>query len=391
VLWGLKSGELETPLAGLSPAAKACLTAGIPGLAPARWPDASADGWCEIIREGLAPTALKLLEGGGVTPSVHRQMVRVAMLQQVRSLAADALLEWLVDVFGATGTRFVVIKGPAVARLYPGDWPRPYNDIDLLVEPRQFGPVLDWFRKHGFEYPGPSLPPWPWFDAICREGLNLHGAGNVDLHHHLAPWVFGVGLPASDVIARADRVAVRGGPVAEASAEHSAVVAALHILNDLWKGKRGLVSWRDLLVIIHRSGADSVRSAFEESGLGWLFDVAMSTISAEFPGLLQGVDIGASKVPARFSWRMRGLGWGRSSSFSRHRLAWAIRLPSPQAAAFVLGSGLPSRSYIRLRHGSYRRYWRQAWDETVSTFAGADHRSDKRLAGNQDDNGPKCD
>lgn len=369
----------EGPLTKLGPVVSACLRAGISSVPPSHLaPEEMAAELDDIIGEGLAPVALKLFnpETSGNGTSILRRLSSATMAQQVRSLAADALVDRLSELFRSSDVQFVIIKGPAVARLHPQGWPRPYSDLDLLVEPRHFRFALRALLTHGFAYPNTSLPPWPWFDDYCREGVNLFGVGNVDLHHHLAPWAFGTGLQSSDVIRAADHVVVRGRTVPMASPEHSAVIAALHVLNDLWKGQRGLMSWRDLLVILGRSDFDRVRFAFGESRLDWLLSLAVAAVRGQMPGAADGAD-GAARLPRRHSWRLRGLGWDRSTALSRHRLAWAIRLPFPQAAAFALGSAVPSPRYIRIRHGSYWSYWQQAWRETLSTFSGGDHRAEK--------------
>lgn len=332
------------------------------------------------MSEGLAAVALRVLDEGegDERDAVRDRLARVAMLQEIRSLSADALLEHLCDLFGTIGLSFVVIKGPAVARFHPRGWPRPYSDIDIMVEPRDFRGAMDILLRNQFAYPTSSFPPWQWFDLYCREGLNLHGSGNVDLHHHLAPWIFGAGLSARDIMARADRLIIGHRSVLMASREHSAVIATLHILNDLWKNQRGLASWRDLLVLLQQSDEDSVRSTFEASGLGWLFDLALSALRRQLPDVLDNDgERDAPKIPLRFSWRLKGLGWDRSTFVSRHRLAWSVRLPLAHAVAFTVGSVVPSPRYIHARHGSYHEYWRMAWKETVSTVAGGDHRGDK--------------
>lgn len=368
------------PLRDLGPALVAVLSAGVAeGAREAIPADEMAPILHEINREGLAPVALQVLGGGSPDNdrAVRQQLSRVAMAQQVRTLAADELLGSLCDTLNEASIRFVVVKGPAVARLHPHGWPRPYADIDILVEPRAFGSAMSCLLDRGFTYPATSRPPWPWFDRYCREGLNLTGAGEVDVHHHLAPWAFGRALRSVDVIDSADVVTVRGRSVPMASPPHAAVIAVLHILNDLWKGQRGLSSWRDLLVVTHLLGPDELQDSFDRSGLDWLLDLAVDALEVQLPGVLDHIGHGTPRVPLSYRWRMRGLGWHHATSLSRQRLAWAARLPLPQAAAYVLGSGFPSSDYIRERHGSYIGYWRQAFSEGVSTFAGADHRMDK--------------
>jgi hypothetical protein len=372
--------RLEDPLTDLGPVAIACLQAGLPTSRRATiQPDALAMEWRDVVSEGLAAVALRVLDECGLDENspVRKRLASVAMLQEMRSLSADALLEHLCDLFGEASLPFVVIKGPAVARFHPQGWPRPYSDIDILVEPRHFREAMKLLLDSHFAYPASSLPPWQWFDIYCREGLNLHGSGNVDLHHHLAPWIFGAGLETRDIVARADHLHVGRRSVMMASREHAAVIATLHILNDLWKDQRGLASWRDLLVLLRQSEEDSLRSTFDDCKLDWLLDLALSALGRHLPDLLSNGDRDTPRIPLRFSWRLKGLGWDRSTFVSRHRLAWGIRLPLPHAVAFTVGSVVPSPRYIHARHGSYHEYWGRAWKETLSTVAGGDHRGDK--------------
>ena len=161
-----------------------------------------------------------------------------------------------------------------------------------------------------------------------------------------------------------------------ASIGHSGVVAALHILNDLWKGQRGLVSWRDIIVILRSTDVEAIRGTFVEARLEWLLDLVLSELHEAVPYAVEGSGH-EPRIPFRSRWRIRGLGWQDSTALSRHRAAWMIRLPWPQALAFAAGTAVPSRSFIRSRHRSYREYWQQAWSETVSTMGGGDHRMDK--------------
>jgi len=152
------------------------------------------------------------------------------------------------------------------------------------------------------------------------------------------------------------------------------VVSALHVVNDLWKGKRGLVSWRDVLVIVHRIGRDRSAAAFQRVRLGWLFEVMVDELARELPE----AGIAGPVRPTALSWverfRLASSGWANDSLPTRHRIAWAARLPPANAVAFIAGSAVPSRSYVRDHDGSYRNYWRRAARETVSTAHGSDLR-----------------
>jgi hypothetical protein len=367
------------PLNSLGTAAKLCLVAGIPNV---RQPPFDAGSFREessaLIAEGLGPVALEVIDrnGGERDHDLRAPFFSNSMARQMHSLAADAIVGNLVTILAESGVQPVLIKGPAVARLHPPDWPRPYSDIDLLVRPDQFERAMGRLVQEGYDYPETSRPPWFWFDRYCREGVNLHGAGNVDLHHHIAPWVFVGHLTSQDVLAAGTTVTLHGVDVTVASPSHSVVIAALHILNDLWKGQRGLVSWRDIIILLQSTDAMAVRQVFIRANLEWLLDLVITELHDTVPYAVEGLG-SPVRTPMAARWRIRGLGWQGSTALSRHRAAWMIRLPWPQAWAFAAGTAVPSPSFIRARHRTYRQYWRQAWDETVTTVGGADHRMDK--------------
>jgi ribosome modulation factor len=72
--------------------------------------------------------------------------------------------------------------------------------------------------------------------------------------------------------------------------------------------------------------------------------------------------------------RVATLGWWNETRATRHRLAWATRLPALNAMAFLAGTAFPSADYVHSRHGSFRNYWKNGWRETVLTAHGSDYR-----------------
>jgi hypothetical protein len=329
-----------------------------------------------IIKEGLAAVALQLVDQ---IPSLRDTTTRAHLFQatsatQMHSLAADLATQPLLRTLSALGVPAVVIKGPAVARFHPLGWPRPYSDLDLLVPYQQFEMAVRAAVSAGFLYPEYARPPWPMVDRYCREGVNLHGRANVDIHHHLPPWVFGEHLHLSEVAAAASPCSLHGMEVQMASREHSAVIAALHMFNDLWKGRLGLMSWRDFVILFRSSEDVLLQSTFRDLGLEWLLDLVTTSLSRSLPEANIHAT-GNRPLPRDVAWRMRILGWDRTSSLARHRGAWVGRLPLANAVAFLAASAVPSPGYIRDRHSSYGRYWLRAWRETVSTLSGADFRS----------------
>lgn len=365
------------PLDGIGPAVRACLAAGICDAPEPLEPgslDSEAD---EIVGEGLAPVALKLVDRthDPADAAIRERLREVALEMQIRSLTSDAFTGPVLAELARQGVQLTVIKGPAVARFYPSGWSRPYTDLDLLVPRTQFAQAVTVARSMAFDYPTEATPPWPWFDSLCREGVNLHGRANIDVHHNLPPWIFGARLDPEEVIAGADAGSLHGVPVRFANAKHSLVISALHILNDLWKGKRGLTSWRDLLVLLESAGSIEASAVFEDLGLGWLHQLELEELASALPWAGFHAHTRAARPTLGVRTRLRVLGWGKDAVVTRHRMAWAARLPFSNAIAFAIGTTVPSASYIRVRHGSYRHYWRQAWSETVSTFRGADYRT----------------
>jgi len=367
------------PLDGLGPAARWCLTAGIvAGTEPCPSPGDVASEADRIVAEGLSAVALHAF---GHLPD-HRDQAycatfrSVALTTQMRGMAADAAAAPALAALERAGVPAVVVKGPATARLHPPGWPRSYGDVDLVVDPGDFTRALACAEGLGFATSTRAVPPWGWFDRRCREGVNLHSAagGNLDVHHHVPPWSLGRSVRAADIILRSEPAELCGTPVRFAAAGDLLLVSALHVLNDLWKGKAGLASWRDVLVLLHRLGPEGSQAAFAGARLGWLHDLMAVELARAVPeaGIEHPRVVAAPPPAARF--RMAALGWSGQTAWTRLRLAWVSRLPPANGVAFLAGTLVPSPAYIRGRHGSYGTYWRRGLTEAVATAHGADHR-----------------
>ena len=306
------------PLTNLGPATRWCLTAGIAtthGGPPG--PEDFASESDQIVREGLASVACHAL----TEFPAHREQPyfstfkEVTRASQMQSMGVDAAGAHLLEDLATAGVRAAVVKGPAMAALHPEGWPRPYADIDIVVAPDEFDSAVVAGKAAGFLYPERAMPQWPWFDRLCREGINLHSpaGGNIDIHHHVSPWALGVGLPTSDIIERSEVAELCGVPVRYAGPEDLMIVSALHVVNDRWKGKLGLASWRDLLVVMGRIGSQRAASAFERAGLEWLFDVMSDEISRALPE----IPVESRGHPPVLTWttrfRLASSGWAHDS------------------------------------------------------------------------------
>jgi hypothetical protein len=328
-----------------------------------------------IVAEGLAPVALELMRAcGAEEPETFELFRSITLEMQFRSMAAPMVARGVLHRLDEARIPVAVIKGPAVARFHPEGWPRTYSDVDLLVPPRHFFEVVRLCEGDGFEN-DVSQPRWPWFDLYCKEGVNLHlgEVGNIDVHHHVPPWVFGAKLDVDAVLRTATMGTVGGAPVHLADASYSLIVAALHVLNDLWKGRLGLTSWRDILVLLHHVGINQAEQAFATVHLEWLLDLVTSSIAAGVSEAEVAQPRRVHSVPILARARIAMLGWN-NASISRQQASWAARLPAPRALAFLAGCVVPEPKYVREHFGSYRQYWRSLFDDTLATMHGADHR-----------------
>jgi hypothetical protein len=334
-----------------------------------------------IAREGLAPVANRALIGHRTSRSTSEQPYlrafrRLDLLAQMRTMAADAGGRRVFAELNSAGIPTAIVKGPSMARFHPDGWPRPYADIDVLVSTRNYLQAIALAESVGFTHSDRSVPQWKWFDLVCREGINLHSlpGGNIDFHHHLPPWAVGSGTNVEDVIRRSEPNRLCAASVKYALPEDQILVAALHVLNDLWKGKMGLASWRDFIILDKLLGTVASRKAFVGAKLGWLYDLMCSELNVRVPEAEIRPVSPSFELPTGQRLRIAALGWSNDSMATRHRLAWITRLPMLNAIAYLAGTAIPSPEYIHSRHGSLRNYWKRGLHETILTAHGSDYR-----------------
>ena len=365
------------PLSPLGPAARWSVTAGLLDK-PRPLPSLSCflDEAPTLAREGILPVAVLALraELGSPLPNAFKKLDQIAALLEAMTLAAEASCRELFEIMQLTAP-YLLIKGPAMARLYPPDWPRTYSDIDLLLTSDYFPIVLRRFLNAGFAISETTIPQREWFNTYCRESVNLHRAdgANVDLHHQIPPWIFSQRVSTRELISRSISTSLFGIPVQVPSDCDQLLISALHIISDGWKGRVGLTSWRDVIMLLRRLEIGQAREAFRGASLTWLFDLVTREINQHFPEAeISGPT--ESHIPNHIQRRLRLLGWYGDTAVSRHRLAWAARLPARNSAAYLVGVTFPSREYLRTRHGSIFHYWNEAIRETIDTRRGADYR-----------------
>jgi Uncharacterised nucleotidyltransferase len=367
------------PLENLGPAARWCLTAGIrpENIQPPSACEFSLEVEC-ILKEGIAGVALRGLESDPAwrdEPASH-WIYNTAMNGQLRTLRVDFAGAKLLRALSELDIPLAVVKGPTMAALHPTGWPRSYSDIDIVIPPRHFGDAIKAASDLEYEHSDRSIPQWQWFDSYCREGVNMHGpaGGNIDIHHHFPPWGLTTRFTTESVINRSIPGDLSGVSTQFAHRHDQLIIASLHILNDLWKGKVGLNSWRDVIVLLNLIDDSAATEAFKQNGLGWLLRVITETLERSVPeSNVRAIGATERRSPVT-KWRLRTMGWHSNSTLSRHRLSWALRLPPKNGLAYAVGVAFPSKNYIRSRHGSLIDYWKEGWSETLHTAHGADFR-----------------
>jgi hypothetical protein len=339
-----------------------------------------------LLGSRLAPVALDLPSAvrrnmpAHVARTLREQTFELALRQSRLMTATGAA----VAAMESAGFEFLVLKGPGAAALHPNPRSRTYTDVDLLVRPSDFHAAMMLLDAEGLHLDAAARQPWPAFDRYCREGVNLaDGVGAaVDLHHRIPPWCFSAQLGLDVLLPTATNL--RFGPVdvRVPAAADAAVIAALAVLNDLYKGDAGFLAWRDLAAVRAQIGDHAFRRGFAARQVGWLGALVLAGLDAlarlatgAVPPLEGEVDLEVPAVmPPVACARLRLLGWEGSGGLARHPLGWVVRLPPLNALAFLAGSAVPSPWFARTKHAGYLSYWNECLATMWASARGTDFR-----------------
>jgi hypothetical protein len=106
----------------------------------------------------------------------------------MRSLGLDAAAAEAVAALGAEGIPAILLKGPVVAtRLYDHRHERPYNDVDVLVDPSTFSRAVRVVRRLGYTDLLSGAAEWEYADHATTFGREGRLPAYLDLHRTL-PW-----------------------------------------------------------------------------------------------------------------------------------------------------------------------------------------------------------
>lgn len=209
------------------------------------------------------------------------------MAQNATLLAA---LKELAPAMHGSGRPFVVIKGPLQQRiLYGTFFQRPSADLDVLVQPPDFGRFRDLLIAAGYGLATPSM--W-WRGTLGEEHFFKRGPPGiaVDLHHHVhqpgasAPPDFG------RFFGRSEDIDVGGVKIPTLNARDGTLLCTISIAKALFNREPSGAYMCDLyagLIAATPRAIDSFVAAARDAGLMGHAQVALRLMSAVF-----GVEVG---------------------------------------------------------------------------------------------------
>ena len=239
---------------------------------------------------------LQLAGSDGVSPEVADVLELRWRAQAARELRIRADLRTLLPALAAAAGRWCFVKGPVLAQLaYPRPDARECADLDLLVDRRSLGPILDALEAAG----GTLLDRnWPLVHQSLRGELTviLPFGTVLDLHWHLitertvrAGFTFSM-----DPVLDAVRPVTWDGESVQAPGPADML---LHLCaHAVLSGGQKLAWWQDVANVVRHDTPDWDRftARASESGLGLVSAVMLerSCTLLEVPlptGLLDGL------------------------------------------------------------------------------------------------------
>ena len=154
----------------------------------------------------------------GLDTSLRPDNRKAFTLARHRTTAMHAMtMRGLVELgarLDESGTRYVILKGPSLyVQLYRDAFPRPYDDIDLLVAPADVGLAIGLLSSLG--YRAPETPFARWFAGTVHFHIGLAnsrpGMPPVELHWSLVDRANLFHINSARVLATARRL--HAGPV----------------------------------------------------------------------------------------------------------------------------------------------------------------------------------
>jgi len=333
------------------------------------------DDWLEevniIAQHRLGGTALRVASQFGSTlPEAVTQHLRTAQFAWVeRSIDALKGAAVAIDVLETQGIGTLVTKGPGLAKAHGSLWERPFSDVDILVSRKSYRAAERALQREGFTG-NPKTPlPWKAFSLICVEARNLDrdGGSRIDLHHHVPPWLWGVGLTYESLYQRASTSCDLAPGMRVVSDIDNLLISALHIVSDHDRPGKTLMAWRDVLVLSERCNPRAVvDAAAAVNAAGWLHWILSSLPPTVRPEpLLDALRPFAGRIP--YKHRLNLL--VTRPLLAEHPLGRLLRIPARNGLFYVAGLAVPSPAFFRDKFPDlttpYRTFWRTTIRDTI--------------------------
>lgn len=232
-------------------------------------------------------------------------------LQVLQRLATDAATMELARSLRASSIRWLLLKGPAVARrLYDKNELRNYGDIDVLVAPADYPSVVEILRGLGYAR-APHLPR----GEVEHASTWKRSAGEVvDLHRHIPHLGASPDEVWTEFVRDSEEITIAGERIEVSGLSAFALLMALHALHHMPDGGKPLADLERAVRQIPRDKWTDVRDLAQKLGAERNLAVALelSPVTANLRSSL-----GLPKIP-RWEQRLR--------SGAVVRLATPIRL-----------------------------------------------------------------
>lgn len=198
------------------------------------------DQWGQLCRWVVSQRLAGLLEAAvadgalAVDTARREQVARLHRSAMVGAIVLERTLLRTVDLLGAAGIDYRVLKGTAVAHLdYPDPSQRSYGDVDILVRAGQFDGAIATLEAAGHIRRFPE--PRPGFQRRFGKGNCMVTPEHleIDLHRSLAMGPFGLTIILDDLWARSSTFTLAGEELPALALEERFLHAAFHaVLGD---------------------------------------------------------------------------------------------------------------------------------------------------------------
>jgi hypothetical protein len=264
-----------------------------------------------VFTHKIAPAVyLHLRDAGDAKPELVELMLERYQLQVARQLQVMSDVAGLSAALNAAGVAWATMKGPVVAqRLWARPDLRTYIDLDILVDRRRFGDVLEMLLTNGCQMVDQN---WSLIERQTRAevSLTLPNGTSLDLHWHVVndrKMRSQFRFPIADMLERTVAVSLGGTTVPTLDPSDTLLHLAYHTAHS---GGHRLMWLKD----VERATADPAHDWGETLKRARIYNMRLplAIVLARAAGVIKfEVPIPeAALAPARRS------GWGRFASAS---------------------------------------------------------------------------